>query len=318
MFRSIFNILNIVFWVLLLSILLMNFPLYKGFVFNGDDAKKIFAEKKDSIITLPEDTLTNEEKKDSITIFPNDTIKNEEKIDTVQENKIDFVWEWVDYKSKKHKINFQLPESAIDKINRIRDNISIGYFFSDTKLYSDLATSSKPYVNVLVEKMKVDMKNKEINGYQEVMDYVVSSIQYIPYTLVDDEFRCPCNFGGVYYKNQCEPLPKGNGCCNNIKPFGVFAPAEFLIKKTGDCDTKALFAFLILKSLGYDVAVIVGSVGDGYHAMLGVSTPKPVVRTSYVSHNGKIYYPWEVTAGQSRLGDMSMWPTWNKWKVSLN
>jgi hypothetical protein len=321
MFRSIFNILNIVFWVLLLSILLMNFPLYKGFVFNGDDAKKIFAEKKDSITTIPIDTLKNEEKKDSITTLPIDTLKNEEKIDTVQENKIDFVWEWVDYKSKKHKLKFQLAESDLKKISRIRDNL-ITVIVSDktkaTKLYADLAKRSMPYLDVLIQKIKVDLKNKEITGYQEVMDYVISSIQFIPYTLVLNEKKCPCEISKRYYKDICEPLSRGDGCCNSIEPYGVFAPAEFLIKKTGDCDTKALFAFVILNSLGYDVAVLVGSVGDGYHAMLGVATPKTVVRTRYVTHQGKIYYPWEVTSGNSRLGDMRMWTIWNDWEVYLN
>jgi hypothetical protein len=301
MFRGIFNILNFVFWLLLISILLMNFPFYKDLVFDKETAKKLFQEKKDSL-----------------TILPEDTIKNEEKKDTVVEKKVEYSWEWEDYNSKKHKLKFQLSESDLDKISKIRDNIITGFFFDETQLYSDLVERSLPFLNALIEKMKVDLKNKEIKGYQEVMDYVVSSIQYIPYTLVAVEKRCPCNAYGRYYKDLCEPLPNGDGCCNNIEPHGVFSPAEFLVKKTGDCDTKALFAFLILNSLGYDVAVLVGSVGVGYHAMLGVATPKPVVMTKYVSHQGKIYYPWEVTGGQSRLGDMTMWSIWNNWEVSLN
>jgi len=61
-----------------------------------------------------------------------------------------------------------------------------------------------------------------------------------------------------------------------------------------------------------------GEVNGGYHAMLGVNMLNPPVVTRYVKYNGKNYYPWEVTGGNSRLGDMRMWSTWRDWTVVLN
>ena len=73
--------------------------------------------------------------------------------------------------------------------------------------------------------------------------------------------------------------------------------------ETGDCDTRSLLAFTILREFGYDVAVV-NSIKMG-HSMLGVHVP-------YVPGNGvygltsisrKRYYLWELTATGWHLGD---------------
>jgi hypothetical protein len=124
-----------------------------------------------------------------------------------------------------------------------------------------------------------------------------------------------------WWSDECKPLLNGTGCCNNIKPFGIFSPTEFIFKKTGDCDTKALIAYGLLKRMGYDAAVLVGDVAGGGHAMLGLANVKPIIPTKIVNFRGRAYYPWEVTSfdGSCKLGNMSMWePNWHNWEVVCN
>ena len=52
----------------------------------------------------------------------------------------------------------------------------------------------------------------------------------------------------------------------------------------GDCDTKSIYLFAILKKLGYDVAIL---VSDFYqHAILGIALPG---RGDYIKYQGKKY-----------------------------
>jgi hypothetical protein len=83
----------------------------------------------------------------------------------------------------------------------------------------------------------------------------------------------------------------------------LYAPIEFLIQETGDCDTRTLLAYSILEKFNYDIA-IVNSNKMG-HSMFGIYVP-------FVPGNGhfgltavsrKKYYLWELTATGLNLGD---------------
>jgi hypothetical protein len=115
------------------------------------------------------------------------------------------------------------------------------------------------------------------------------------------------------------------GCCNNVIPIAAYTPAEFIYKKTGDCDTKALIAYALLKKFGYDAAVILGDVYGvdnraGKHAMLALANVNPVIPSQNVRYRGRIYYPWEVTSFRDacQLGNMAMWNGWSNWEVICN
>ena len=239
-----------------------------------------------------------------------DTTKQSDKNSTLVQ------WNWIDYRNGHHKLKIKVKNNNISNGIKARENKS--FFLGDwNDLYNTLYKTSLPTLQPLISSMKSSIKSKKLN-YQEALDFVVSSIQFIPYTLVVENNECPCTAFGIDFKDDCIPRKDNSGCCNNIRPGAVYSPTEFLIKKTGDCDTKSLFAYSILKQLGFDVAVIVGEVEGGLHAMLAVNLLSPPVITKYVKYNGKNYYPWEVTGGNSRLGDMRMWNSWRNWSVVLN
>ncbi len=209
-------------------------------------------------------------------------------------------WNWIDFNGKEHKIRFNFPSNALVMAENNRKQ------FSD---YSPLYNFDKILLKDLIDKMKNEIKQTNLS-YFEGIEYVCSSIQYIPYTLVLNSngieyppksgqyLKCPCQTSFGFFKDNCRSI--GNGCCNNVDPFGVYSPFEFAYKKTGDCDTRALLAYTILKEMGYDVAVMISEAK--WHSVLGIYMPNKVNLSSGRNDFGKRYILWELTNPHWRLG----------------
>ena len=93
----------------------------------------------------------------------------------------------------------------------------------------------------------------------------------------------------------------------------ILSPLEFFYLKTGDCDSRTVLIYTILKSFGYDVAIL---NSDRYsHSMIGINLPSS---GKYKIINGKKYFFWETTG----VGwEMGMLPpdNWDisKWSLAL-
>ncbi len=81
--------------------------------------------------------------------------------------------------------------------------------------------------------------------------------------------------------------------------FGMLPPVIVVADGSGDCDSKALLAVVILRQLGIDAVVLLAS-GLG-HAALGVALPVPGKK---FSHGGKKYAFQEVTTPGWALGSL--------------
>ena len=140
---------------------------------------------------------------------------------------------------------------------------------------------------------------------------VVTSIQNIPYTLVHEYSHDKADrLWGGYIEEYHE---SGKPCLGNTK-FGLQSPVEFMANFLGDCDTRTLLCYVILKNFGFDV-VILGSDEYG-HSVLGISGN---YRGSYVKQNGVRYYAWETTAVGYKPGVMSPdWKNMDFWSVDLD
>jgi hypothetical protein len=290
-----FNMGRIAFWAMLVVLLIFAYPLVQQKVFDPLRAE----EQVQELLKNPD--------ADSSLVWK----KRELEEDTSayrDGKKITVEWDWSDYEGRNHHLVVYVPEKAAQEALVQRDNIA---YQSLEQIYGDYCKVSLPIVGPLTEAMKLDIKAKGF-GYQDALDYVVTSVQSIEYTLISHDGDC--SDGMRRFRDSCMI----GGCCKNVMPFGCYTPAEFMLKKTGDCDTRALFLYLILKQMGFDVAVLVGDVEGGKHAMLGVSVPTPVVKMQYVVHQGKIYYPWETTGFPPKLGDISGWTVWDNWTVAIN
>jgi hypothetical protein len=125
---------------------------------------------------------------------------------------------------------------------------------------------------------------------------VTTFVQEIPYYLVHD-YTCQkiiqdanSAFITSYHRD-------GKPCLPNI-PGGVQSPYEFLHNLKGDCDTRSLLAFAILKELHISASIW---VSEAYgHSILGVGLP--VAGGAYKTVEGMNHYGVELTAKGFRIG----------------
>jgi hypothetical protein len=283
---------NWLFWGLFCFLLILMFPFFKD-GFYSDESVMSWVEK----FKKPVVDTTNVRKDD----------------DSLKKDVLDIQWAWIDFNRNQNSITFKILKEDYQKAITTRESLD---FWSATEVYRSLMEVSSGPLDSMANAMKRDIQQKNLSGIS-AMNYVVNAIQFPRYTKVANDNECPCNDNGQFYTDDCNPREDGSGCCNNVKPFAVYSPTEFIVQKTGDCDTKSLIAFGLLSRMGYDVAVLIGQIPA--HAMLGVANMRPDVVTKYVSYNGQIYFPWEVTAFADHcvLGNMSMWNPWVNWEVAI-
>jgi|688.fasta_scaffold20892_6 hypothetical protein len=293
--NSHFRILNLVFWITLGILALFNFPFLDKSVFNHER----FAEWYERFDTTKVEI-------DSFFIDKDENNVSDDKEKQKEENKpsTSFKWNWKDYNGRNCSVSFTIENEEFEKAKRFRESYSSN--FSEANLYDDFVKRCDKPISILSNALKSEMDKRNLSGIDR-LNFVVTAIQTPPYTFIEVQ---NCRQGG-----KCKP----EGCCPFILPFAVYTPTEYIFQETGDCDTKSLICYAILKKLNYNVAIIVGDTEGGKHAMLGVAGFPAEIPSYYVRHNGTIYQPWETTnfAYEFQLGNMRMWRSWRNWNVIL-
>jgi hypothetical protein len=179
--------------------------------------------------------------------------------------------------------------SAIKEIKNRRDPWG--------ELYDKLS-SDRSAVEALVDSLSVIAGERELEGYG-LAEMIVSMVQDIPYSFVTtgscDEYET-----------------KGHPCVGEVR-LGLYSPYEFLHTEMGDCDTRAVLVYAVLKEFGFDPAII---ISDEYaHAMIAINI---ATAGEYLIYQGKKYYFWETTAKGWLAGMLP--PSYNNknyWKIAL-
>ena len=141
---------------------------------------------------------------------------------------------------------------------------------------------------------------------------VCAFVQEIPYYLVHD-FDCQkaIEQSGSDFLTQYH---RENKPCLQDIPGGVQSPYEFMHNLKGDCDTRSLLAFSILKKLGISSSVWVSETYG--HSVLGVGLPAG--NGFYIKVKGDKHYAIELTAKGFRLGMISPeQQIGNNWDIAL-
>jgi len=151
-------------------------------------------------------------------------------------------------------------------------------------------------------------KEKNLNR-NEFADMIVSFVQNIDYSL---PVSTSCEEACREYDWIKKHIDNG-GSCDSYVPFGYYSPNEFMGNWTGDCDTRTVFLFTVLKHYSYDVIILNSDLYS--HSILGINlTPLEISNPLYKFHNRKRYYTWETTS-QWPLGllppDCSNMNYWN-------
>ena len=149
-------------------------------------------------------------------------------------------------------------------------------------------------INEIVKIFKDSAVKKKMNPNQTA-EMVITFIQEIPYYLVHDESCAKSVATGNSFVKEYHAANKP--CLANVKG-GVQSPYEFLHNLKGDCDTRSLLGYAILKKLNIAASVW---VSEAYgHSIMGVGVQNG--HGIYKTVNGIKHYGVELTAKGYRLG----------------
>lgn len=213
----------------------------------------------------------------------------------LRDSMMTFTWRWKSAQTgRSFEMQFDLSKSGI--LSAVQNRSSIEWS-SWAGVYGRLSRHDARVLEPMIKAYKQLALSQNL-GYSEAMEMVVSSIQSIPYTWVLGPDQT-CGESNTPPRS-CSPKPYPFGCCDGID-FGVFSPVEFVTRRTGDCDTRSLLAYTILKRMEYDVAIMVSE--DKRHSVLGVNVPGiPGDGRAGNVGDAKNYYLWELTSYGPELG----------------
>ena len=221
-------------------------------------------------------------------------------IDSILPKKIYNSLHWSDYSGQRYSFEYLIDSAKFLKARQNRSKF-VGYTWQD--IYENLYRNDKSLLKNIFE--KYDSLRFGVNSL-DFARVIVSSIQEIPYTWILPE-SC------LNAPNQQEINQSGYACLGNVKNYGVQSPIEFMANQKGDCDTKALIIYSVLKHFNYDVCILTSMAYE--HALIGINIP---ANGKFKNHRGKKYYVWETTVKGIDIGQLP--PThsnMNLWEVTL-
>jgi hypothetical protein len=243
------------------------------------------------------DDSRNTNKKDgTIKISPP---KKTDQSDLVTQKQID----WWDFYKKFYSISystsnlsfFDSQEFHSNAVRKIPVNSNEEFY---TQLYLELNSNDATKLDSLVNLFKMKITKNKLSPIRSA-EMVTTFIQEIPYFLVHD-FDCKTAVQNSNSKFMADYHSENKPCLPNI-PAGVQSPYEFAHNLKGDCDTRSLMAYTILKKLGIPCSIWISETYG--HSIVGVGLP--VGAGSYKEINGVKHYATELTAKRFRLGMIS-------------
>jgi len=164
----------------------------------------------------------------------------------------------------------------------LRNESDFSYIYNELYTYdsSKFDRVYKAYDSIIIEN-KLDKKN--------AAEMIVSSIQAVPYSSVL-ESSCESENKSIRYS-----FYNNTNNCVGFEKYGVRSPIEFLKDLKGDCDTRALFLYTVLKRFNYDVVILTSS--EYKHALIAINlNEQNPIEGKNILINNKKYFLWETTS----------------------
>jgi len=183
---------------------------------------------------------------------------------------------------------------------RLKDNlknwppgdVSMNFWGS---LYDYLEQSDGPSLDLVMDTFQEIHSERKLNQ-MEFAEMVVTCIQDIPYSFI---FQEACLAAKNYEPSIRRVLEECPGCCLGNVTYGIQNPVSFLQNLKGDCDTRTVIIYSILKHFNYDVAIMNSEFYR--HSIIGINLP---AKGLYKRHYGKKYVVWETTAKYYEAGNL--------------
>ena len=139
-------------------------------------------------------------------------------------------------------------------------------------IYYELYQHDKEMISFLQDSLQNIAIRNSLSRH-EFANLIVSFVQDIPYNYV---MSGPCD-------------RDDHPCLGNEK-FGILSPVEFLYSLSGDCDTRSVLLYSLLKHFGYNSLIMISN--EYRHAMIAIEL---IASGDFVSHKGRKFYFWETT-----------------------
>lgn len=221
---------------------------------------------------------------------------------------------WKGYDSVVYETTLSVTTTDLKESNERRNSFELGGFYNSlSPVYSYLENSDQSGLTRVYEAFDSIRSTNTLNGIA-FAEMVVSCIQSVPYYLVVDQYCDPDYYNDDFiskFLQQCN-----SECCIGNMKFGVRSPIEFISDLKGDCDTRALIIYSILKRFNYNVALLTSQYYK--HALVAVNFENETVSGVAMSIDNKNYYLWETTNVGFRPGQV---PAENRnisrWDIAL-
>jgi hypothetical protein len=229
------------------------------------------------------------------------TIKKEVKADKIISN---YTY-WYDFYNDYYNANLEISRNAYYKSIHNKEN---NYASTIGALYRVIYNSDKLDLNLVYEELDFIRRDRSLSK-RRFAEIIVSMVQNIPYNIIVQE---SCSLAQIRNDSVNEMILRGYECEGNVYA-GVYSPLEFVKKMKGDCDSRTLFIYTVLKKFNYDVVIL---NSDLYaHSIIGLNIPSS---GRYKYYNGKRYYTWETTAKGYELGVLPAdFSNINYWYIAL-
>ena len=237
---------------------------------------------------------------------PSDTAQREDTL-------INHFIRWKDYDSSMYETNLAISTADLRSSSFEHDNYS-GYGINSlAPVYSYLSSVDGNKLGRIYNAFDSIRMEKNLDEIQ-FAKMMVTCIQSVPFYLVVDR-SCNDSYDDEYVQNYLATCTKD--CCIGFEKYGVRSPVEFMSDLKGDCDTRSLLLYTILKHYKYNVALLTSNYYK--HAVIAVNF-KNYSEDGGLAMNihDRNYYLWETTSAGFNIGILpNDLQNLNYWDIAL-
>ncbi|WOK08954.1 hypothetical protein RT717_09940 [Imperialibacter roseus] len=187
-------------------------------------------------------------------------------------------WDLIDYRASycTHYRSYEdLANQSRKKRNLINpSNNEYGAYWGS--VYRQLVEENDEWVSFMADSLLQTALLDSLDA-ASLAELTVSFVQDIPYHFISS--------------GDCSEADATKHPCVALAKFGILSPYEFLHTLSGDCDTRAVLLFSLLRKLNFDPMIVVSY--EYRHAMLALNIPSS---GDHITLGRKNYYFWETTA----------------------
>lgn len=191
---------------------------------------------------------------------------------------------WKGYHGEEYAGEYSIKKSDLDASRNFKNDLSSELSFPN--IYYNLSRNDDEKLEGVYRMFDEIRAGRKLSD-RKFAEMIVSFAQHFPYHLIVNQ---SCN-PQLYSPQIQEVMREHPQNCVPYQKFGITSPAEFMATGQGDCDSRTVLLYTILKHYGYDVAIFTSEYYA--HSILGVALPYQGIN---YSSGGRHYALWETTS----------------------